>query len=155
MSNRLPPPYSVRGEDQGAEYEQSHQAGPSHQRAEDPQDHHHQQVLGGGLRLCNDVFLEVKQKIYMDLRTDLNRYKLFLIGVIVQGVLRMFEDKLMVRCLPEDEKIVEEVIEDCVETFNSVMDFQLGRKYTLELILDRNNPLRPHPPHKIFLDKQE
>lgn len=65
----------------------------------------------------------------------------------------MFEETLLVRCLQEDEKIVESILPECVDSFRSIMDYQLGRQYKLELEVDRSNYLRPLPQHKTSLEK--
>lgn len=67
----------------------------------------------------------------------------------------MFEPKLLVRCLPEDQQLVEEILPDCIECFDYKMDLELGRHYDLALEVDYSNPLRQLPANKLLLDKHE
>lgn len=66
----------------------------------------------------------------------------------------MFETELLVRCLPEDQQLVEEILPDCIECFDYKMDLELGRRYELTLSVDYKNPLKMLPENKTVLDKR-
>jgi hypothetical protein len=59
-----------------------------------------------------------------------------------------------VRCLPEDQQLVEEILPDCIECFDYKMDLELGRHYPLSLQIDYSNPLKNLPADKVLLNKR-
>jgi hypothetical protein len=53
----------------------------------------------------------------------------------------MFEPELIIKCLPRDMPIVEEVLDAAEETFNAVMEEQTGRNYPIKFSINRIDTL--------------
>jgi hypothetical protein len=51
---------------------------------------------------------------------------MFLIASIVEGLIRMYEEQVDIRCLDRDKKIIEEILPDIREMYSNFMINNIG-----------------------------
>merc|ERR1711964_424492 len=87
-----------------------------------------------------DVLGSVKDSLTAKLK-DQNTHKALLIDLIVQGCLKVLEDKVQVRCRAQDAGIVKQVLADAERKYAKCIKDQVGVTRTLSLSVDEANPL--------------
>lgn len=68
-------------------------------------------------------------------------YACFILGSVVEGLVRMFEEEVQIRCLERDQKLVESLLEDCCQLYADFMTSQVGFEYPLTLSASHVNRL--------------
>lgn len=85
-----------------------------------------------------DMIERVQEEAKNHLKTQISNpqdYKQLLKGLITQGLIKLLEEKVEIRCLKQDEGIVKEVMGECLREFNSMCEVQS----TIEI--NKNNSL--------------
>ena len=70
---------------------------------------------------------------------DRTYYKDLLKQFITQGLVKMREQDIKIRCLEEDVEIVESVIEDCRDEYAKIMKDAVGVDCTVNITVDEVN----------------
>ena len=65
----------------------------------------------------NSVFEEAKNQLALRIKNDPNEYKKVLKDLIIQGFIKLLEDKINIICKKEDYDIVNELIDEAKEEF--------------------------------------
>jgi len=94
------------------------------------------------LKAREDIVLEVKEAAkarLVELSQPGKSYEELLKLLIIQGVLKMHEAKVAVRCRPEDEKMVSAILHDAAAAYKA----RTGN--TVELSIDKKNYLPSGP----------
>ena len=63
-------------------------------------------------------------------------YKRVLQDLIVQGMIKLLEDEVIVRCREEDKDYIESILPQCEKRFSEFMLSQTEREYTTKLVID-------------------
>ena len=65
----------------------------------------------------NSVFEEAKNQLSLRIKNDQNEYKKVMKDLIIQGFIKLLEDKINIICKKEDLDLVNELVEDAKEEF--------------------------------------
>ena len=63
-------------------------------------------------------------------------------GMIVQGLLRLMEKQVRLRCRPEDNEVVESLLEECCQAYSEFVKEETGMEKTCEIELVKTVPLK-------------
>eukprot|EP01017_Pseudomicrothorax_dubius_P031920 TRINITY_DN4125_c0_g1_i1.p1 TRINITY_DN4125_c0_g1~~TRINITY_DN4125_c0_g1_i1.p1 ORF type:complete len:272 (-),score=70.90 TRINITY_DN4125_c0_g1_i1:892-1707(-) len=92
------------------------------------------------LRILHHAQFELLERI----TKDREFYSGVLRKLILQGLIRMMEKQVMVRCLPRDVSLVNEIIPSVRQTFHDLVQKELGqRDFWVEIKVDESSPLEP------------
>lgn len=86
----------------------------------------------------NQVVLEAKQEALEKLRDAPShpKYPELLEALVVQGLIRLQEDIVMVRCREQDEGILKSLLPKAAQTFTDIMKRDTGLEKSTQLLLD-------------------
>ena len=65
----------------------------------------------------NSVFEEAKNQLSLRIKNDQNEYKKVMKDLMIQGFIKLLEDKINIICKKEDLDLVNELVEDAKEEF--------------------------------------
>jgi V-type H+-transporting ATPase subunit E len=74
---------------------------------------------------------------------DKAKYQPLIVDLIVQGCLRLMEDKVLIRCKKEDEKTVGAVLEQAAQKYSQTVKRQTNADKKLSLSVDSSSYLPP------------
>jgi len=97
-----------------------------------------------------DTILRVKEdckEALLKRLKDQNVYKALLRQLIVQGLVRLMERDVGVRCKPSDFDAVGSVIDDASKDFTDLIKRETNYDFICRLYLDSNNPLKDTQAH--------
>lgn len=86
----------------------------------------------------NSVFEEAKEKLIEKIKSDSDNYKNVVKSLLVQGFIKLFENKVNVICKKEDVEIVKEQIEPAKQEFYEKIKKEAKKEYDLkiEVVID-------------------
>eukprot|EP00916_Digyalum_oweni_P008688 GHVL01014492.1.p1 GENE.GHVL01014492.1~~GHVL01014492.1.p1 ORF type:complete len:232 (+),score=29.71 GHVL01014492.1:96-791(+) len=82
---------------------------------------------------------------------DQQRYKKIISDLILQGLMRLLEDHVSVRCRQIDKSLVEGVLSDVSSKYTDYIQKEVGLKKTVKLVID--SQFLPPPPNPDHLGK--
>ena len=82
---------------------------------------------------------------------DKAKYQPLLVDLIVQGCLRLMEDKVLIRCKKEDEKTVAAVLEQAAQKYSQTVKRQTNADKKLSLSVDSSSYL---PPMSMYISQR-
>lgn len=85
------------------------------------------------LKLLNQTQLRLLEKI-----KDQGYYSKILTAIIVEGLVKLMEPKVFVRCLKRDVPVVKQVLAACVKQYKQILKAELGQDGELELAVDED-----------------
>ena len=68
-----------------------------------------------------DILKFTEKKLATEICTDDNRYKILLKELILEGLIKMFEPVVFVRCLQKDKRLVSQLIPECKRAFKEII----------------------------------
>ena len=81
---------------------------------------------------------DVKEKLIDEIATIKNpEYKRVLKNIIIQGMIKLLEDEVVLKCREEDVSYVESITSECSSEFKAFMLQETGRDYATKLTVDR------------------
>ncbi|CAK59852.1 unnamed protein product (macronuclear) [Paramecium tetraurelia] len=106
-------------------------------------------VNGARMRLMNarnqaltKIFSDSQYQIYKMIRQDERFYEELLKNLMVQGLIKLFEHEVVVRCLQRDIRHVRNVIEDAISEFQDILRKELnGLEFEVKIDIDEDKCL--------------
>eukprot|EP00919_Chromeraceae_sp_WS-2016_P074981 GHVR01177443.1.p1 GENE.GHVR01177443.1~~GHVR01177443.1.p1 ORF type:complete len:234 (+),score=66.29 GHVR01177443.1:161-862(+) len=95
-------------------------------------------------RIVNEVVKQANNEL-SNTSKDKNKYKKLLIKIVVQGLLRLLEEDVVIKCRECDVKIITEIIPDICKQYNELILQQAQVNKNVNLTIDTNNYLHPPP----------
>lgn len=83
------------------------------------------------LKLLNQTQLKLVEKI-----KDKTYYSKILQDLIVEGLVKLMEPKVLVRCLSRDAPLIKQVLSACIEQYKKILKEELDQDAELELNVD-------------------
>jgi|JI9StandDraft_1071089.scaffolds.fasta_scaffold108741_3 V-type H+-transporting ATPase subunit E len=74
-----------------------------------------------------DMIERIQEETKNHLKTktqNQQEYRQLLKGLITQGLIKLLEEKVEIRCLRSDERLISEVMSECQRDFNGMCDVQ-------------------------------
>ncbi|PFH32440.1 putative vacuolar atp synthase subunit e [Besnoitia besnoiti] len=97
----------------------------------------------------DQVLSEVYNQALSQLSTvsqDSGKYQKLLEDLIVQGLLRLLESEVIVRCREMDKGLVEAVIPNAMKRYSEIMRDEAGINKSVKVTLDKSGRYLPPPP---------
>jgi len=98
------------------------------------------------IRMQQDMMTALWNESKTDLAKEMKgeaKHKEFITKVIVQGLLKLLEDQVQVRCRACDDSLVKQCISQAQTEYSQVVEKETGAKKTCKVVLDEANKLSP------------
>ena len=85
-----------------------------------------------------DMIERIQEETKNHLKTktqNQQEYRQLLKGLITQGLIKLLEEKVEIRCLRSDERLISEVMSECQRDFNGMCDVQT------QIVINKQNYL--------------
>lgn len=82
------------------------------------------------------VFSDLQYKLFKRIREDHDFYSDLMRKLILQGIIKLFEHKIKIRCLEEDVSLVRKLIPQITDEFKKQAQTELEIDFELQLELD-------------------
>ncbi|CDJ27168.1 vacuolar ATP synthase subunit e, putative [Eimeria mitis] len=96
-------------------------------------------------QVVNEVYAQ-SQKQLAAICSDSARYKELLVDLIVQGLLRLLEAEVIIRCREMDRQVVESILPAAAAKYSKILNDEAGLKKTVKLSIDKLGRYLPPPP---------
>ncbi|KAL8433081.1 hypothetical protein Efla_006280 [Eimeria flavescens] len=96
-------------------------------------------------QVVNEVCIQ-SQKQLAAISSDTARYKELLTDLIVQGLLRLLEPEVIIRCREMDRPVVESVLSAAATKYSNVLSNEAGLNKSVKLSVDKSGRYLPPPP---------
>lgn len=96
-------------------------------------------------QVVNEVCIQ-SQKQLATISSDTARYKELLTNLIVQGLLRLLEPEIVIRCREVDRQVVESVLSAAAAKYSKILSDEAGINKTVKLSVDKSGRYLPPPP---------
>ena len=77
----------------------------------------------------------VKERILSDLASDTDLYRETLKKMIIQGMIKLLEDRITLICREGEEGMVQDLVEECQNEYAEIMQRETQREYQTELVV--------------------
>ncbi len=95
--------------------------------------------------LVQKLYKEAQTKMVEDMKRDTVKYKELLKDLILQGLIKLIEPEVMIKCRKSDEAIVKQVMDAAANDYKSMMANEVlafkGKDVPLKLVLDEQRRL--------------
>lgn len=96
-------------------------------------------------QVVNEVYAQ-SQKQLAAISSDTAKYKELLVDLIVQGLLRLLESEVVIRCREMDRAVVESILPTAAAKYSKILNDEAGLKKTVKLSIDKLGRYLPPPP---------
>lgn len=96
-------------------------------------------------QVVNEVCIQ-SQKQLAAISSDTAKYKELLTNLIVQGLLRLLEPEVIIRCREVDRSVVESVLSAAATKYSKVLSSEAGLNKTVKVSVDKSGRYLPPPP---------
>ncbi|KAL8444950.1 hypothetical protein Emag_005270 [Eimeria magna] len=101
--------------------------------------------IGAQEQVVNEVCIQ-SQKQLAEISSDTAKYKQLLTDLIVQGLLRLLEPEVIIRCREVDRPVVENVLSAAAAKYSNVLSTEAGLNKSVKLSVDKTGRYLPPPP---------
>lgn len=96
-------------------------------------------------QVVNEVCVQ-SQKQLAGISSDTAKYKELLTSLIVQGLLRLLEPEVVIRCREVDRSVVESVLSAAASKYSKILSDEAGVNKAVKLTIDKSGRYLPPPP---------
>ena len=92
-------------------------------------------------RAMMKIFSDAQYQLYKKIRSEPQFYKDLLVKLIAQGLIKIYEKKVKIRCLKKDVKIVQECVPLAKKMFEDLIRLELDKEITVDIEVDQDKCL--------------
>ncbi|XP_026192621.1 V-type proton ATPase subunit E2 [Cyclospora cayetanensis] len=96
-------------------------------------------------QVVSEVYAQ-SQKQLAAISSDTAKYKELIMNLIVQGLLRLLEPEVIIRCREVDRSLVESVLSAAASKYSKILSSEAGLNKTVKLSVDKTGRYLPPPP---------
>ncbi|KAL8434633.1 hypothetical protein ACSSS7_003031 [Eimeria intestinalis] len=101
--------------------------------------------IGAQEQVVNEVCMQ-SQKQLAEISSDSAKYRELLTDLIVQGLLRLLEPEVIIKCREVDRPVVESVLSAAAAKYSNVLSTEAGLNKSVKLAVDKTGRYLPPPP---------
>ncbi|OEH73711.1 vacuolar atp synthase subunit [Cyclospora cayetanensis] len=96
-------------------------------------------------QVVSEVYAQ-SQKQLAAISSNTAKYKELIMNLIVQGLLRLLEPEVIIRCREVDRSLVESVLSAAASKYSKILSSEAGLNKTVKLSVDKTGRYLPPPP---------